>query len=62
MRNRKGRELVTWNFNSNALVKLQALYHLEREAHEANMPFEERHAHRQEHALLLSQEIKTSLK
>ncbi len=50
------RERAEW-----MLMKLQALYGIEREAREANMSFEERHAHRQEHALPILQEIKSWL-
>ncbi|NUO82317.1 IS66 family transposase [candidate division KSB1 bacterium] len=50
------RERAAW-----MLMKLQALYRLEREAREAQMSFEARHAHRQEHALPILQEIKSWL-
>jgi hypothetical protein len=50
------RERAEW-----MLLKVQALYRVEREAREANMSFEERHAHRQEHALPILQEIRTWL-
>ena len=50
------RERAEW-----MLVKLQALYRFEREAREAQMSFDARHAHRQEHALPILQEIKTWL-
>jgi len=43
------------------LVKLQALYHLERQAREAQMSFEERRTLRQEHALPILAEIKAWL-
>ena len=51
------RERVEW-----MLMKLQALYRLEREAREANMSFEARHAHRQKYALSILQEIHAWLK
>ena len=50
------RERAEW-----MLVKLQALYRLERQAREAQMSFDERHALRQEHALPLLQEIRAWL-
>lgn len=50
------RERAEW-----MLVKLQALYHLERQARDAQMSFEARHALRQEHALPLLREIRAWL-
>jgi len=43
------------------LIKLQALYRLERQAREAQMSFDERHALRQEHALPILAEIRAWL-
>ena len=50
------RERAEW-----MLVKLQALYRLERQAREAHMSFDERHALRQEHALPILQELRAWL-
>lgn len=50
------RERAEW-----MLVELQALYRVEHEAREANMSFNERHAHRQAYALPLLQEIRAWL-
>jgi len=50
------RERAEW-----MLSKLQELYRLERQAREVQMSFEERHALRQEHALLILAEIRAWL-